>query len=132
MSEPEEEQAICSVRFANGVHALLLTGRDTEIGCVHRLIGTDGRIEVHGRPARVRVQRRRDAAWRSIDVPDGPDWQPPLDRAIADVIAALDESREPELSARWATQTMEVIFAACESNRRRGRVDLPLVIEEPP
>jgi UDP-N-acetylglucosamine 3-dehydrogenase len=130
--ELEEEQAICSVRFAKGVHALLLTGPDVEIGCVHRLIGTDGIIEVHGRAPRVRIQRQRDAAWRSIDVPDGPDWQPPLDRAIADVIAALDESREPELSARWALQATEVIFAASESSRRRGRVDLPLTIEEPP
>jgi UDP-N-acetylglucosamine 3-dehydrogenase len=127
--QPKEEQAICSIRFANGVHALLLTGPDARIGCAHRLIGTEGSIEVHGRAPRVRVHRKRDAAWRTINVPDEPDWQSPLDRAIADVVAALDEGREPELCARRALQTMEVIFAAFESSRR-GRVDLPLIVGE--
>lgn len=130
--EPQEAQAICSVRFANGVHALLLTGPEAEIGCVHRLIGTEGSIEVHGRAPRVRVQRKRGAAEWWVDVPDDPDWQPPLDRAIAEIVAALDEGRETELSGRRALQTMEAIFAAYESSRGRGRVDLPLTIEEPP
>ena len=65
-------------------------------------------------------------------MPDGPDWQPPLDRAIADVVAALDEGREPELCARRALQTTEVIFATYESSRRQGRLDLPLILEDCP
>jgi predicted dehydrogenase len=123
--EPQEEQAICSIRFANGVHALLLTGPEAQIGCAYRLIGTHGTIEVHGQPPRVRLHRKHDASWRTLDVPDDPDWQPPLDRAIGDVVAALDAGRESELSARLALQTMEVICAAFESSRRQGRVDLP-------
>jgi UDP-N-acetylglucosamine 3-dehydrogenase len=131
-SEPREARSICSFQFVNGVHALLLTGPNAEIGCVSRLIGTEGSIEVHGQAPRVRVHRKRDGAWRSIDVPDGPDWQPPLDRAIADVVGALDEDREPELSGRRALQSLEVIFAAYESDRRWSRVELPLRTEELP
>jgi predicted dehydrogenase len=121
---PREERAVCSFQFVNGVHALLLTGAGAEIGCASRLIGSAGSIEVHGRAPRVRVQRKRDGVWRSIEVHDGPEWQPALDRAIADLVAALDEGREPELSGRRALQTAEVIFAAYESSRRRGGVDL--------
>jgi predicted dehydrogenase len=127
-----EDRAVCYFQFVNGVHALLLTGSDAEIGCTTRLIGTEGTIEVHGQAPRVRIQRRRDFGWRSLDVPDGPDWQPVLDRAIADVVAALDEGREPELSSRGALPSTEVIFAAIESSRRRSRIDLPLTVETAP
>jgi len=124
--ESREETAVCYLQFANHARALLLTGADAAIGCIYRLVGTDGTIEVHGRQPRVRIQSKRDGAWRGVEVEDTPDWQPPLDRAIADVVAALEERREPELSARRALRTMEVIFAAEESSRRGGRIDLPL------
>ncbi|AUV82598.1 glucose-fructose oxidoreductase [Salinigranum rubrum] len=55
-----------------------------------------------------------------------------VDRAIADVVASLAESRESELSASNALQATELIFAAWESARRRGRVDLPLDVETNP
>jgi UDP-N-acetylglucosamine 3-dehydrogenase len=130
--ELREDRAVCSFQFVNGVHALLLTGPEATIGCGSRLIGTEGSIEVHGRAPRVRVQRKGVDGWQTIDVPDGPDWQSPLDRAIADVVAALDEAREPELSGQRALQSMEVIFAAYESNRRWSRVGLPLLREDAP
>lgn len=55
-----------------------------------------------------------------------------VDRAIADVVTSLAESRESELSADNALQATELIFAAWESARRRGRVDLPLDVETNP
>lgn len=124
--EPREERAVCYLQFTNQARAMLLTGADAAIGCAYRLVGSDGTIEVHGRQPRVRIQARRDGTWRGVEVDDTPDWQPPLDRAIADVVSALEEEREPELSARRALRTMEVIFAAEESGRRGGRIDLPL------
>ena len=55
-----------------------------------------------------------------------------IDRAIEDVIQSLDEGRESELSAANALQATELIFAAWESARRRGRVSLPLEIDSNP
>jgi predicted dehydrogenase len=61
-----------------------------------------------------------------------PDGRSFIDRAIADVVTALDEEREPELAAEHALQAMELVFASWESARRRGRVDLPLDIASNP
>lgn len=61
--------------------------------------------------------------------PDAPTF---IDRAIADVVSALDEGRQSELTAVNALQGTELIFACWESARRRGRVDLPLDIDSNP
>ncbi|WP_318568638.1 Gfo/Idh/MocA family oxidoreductase [Salinigranum marinum] len=55
-----------------------------------------------------------------------------IDRAIEEVVRSLDEDRESELSAANALQATELIFAAWESARRRGRVSLPLEIDSNP
>lgn len=52
--------------------------------------------------------------------------------AIADIVPALKEGRESELCARNALNATELIFACWESARRRGRVDLPLMISDNP
>jgi hypothetical protein len=44
----------------------------------------------------------------------------------------LKTGREPELAGRRALQATELIFATYESSRKRGRVDLPLQIEDSP
>jgi len=51
---------------------------------------------------------------------------------IADLLDALEDGHEPLLSARHALQATELIFASYESSRRRGRVDLPLTIDDSP
>jgi hypothetical protein len=51
---------------------------------------------------------------------------------VVDLIDALKTGREPELSARRALAATELIFATYESSRRRGRVDLPLTIDDSP
>jgi hypothetical protein len=48
------------------------------------------------------------------------------------MIDALETGREPELSARRALNSTEIIFACYESSRRRARVDLPLTIDDNP
>jgi UDP-N-acetylglucosamine 3-dehydrogenase len=129
---PLEDQGLCHVKFANGVRGLLITGYEAEIGCANRLIGTEGIVEVHNEAPHVRVRGRGDSGWRPIETKDGLHGGIAIDRAVADVVAALDEGREPELSARRALQATEVIFATYESSRRRGRIHLPLTIEESP
>jgi predicted dehydrogenase len=53
-------------------------------------------------------------------------------RGVLDLIDALQNEREPELSAGRALQATELIFATYESSRKRGRVELPLTIEDSP
>jgi UDP-N-acetylglucosamine 3-dehydrogenase len=118
--------------WENGVRGLIFTGHDHEIGCANRLIGTEGVIEVHNEQPHVRIRGRGDAHWRTIDTPEGLHGNQAIDAGIADLVSALEQKREPELSARKALRTTEVIFATYESSRRRGRVDLPLTIDDSP
>ncbi len=53
-------------------------------------------------------------------------------RGVLDLIDALKTGREPELAGRRALQATELIFATYESSRRRGRIDLPLTVEDSP
>jgi predicted dehydrogenase len=127
-----ENQGLSQIMWENGVRGLIFTGDDHEIGCANRLIGAEGVIEVHDKQPHVRVRGRGDADWRGIETPEGLHGNQAIDQGIADLIEALEGGREPELSARKALRTTEVIFATYESNRRRGRVDLPLTIDDSP
>ena len=123
---PMENQGLCEFQFENGVRAFLATGRDSQEPAAHRLIGTEGMIEVRGDAPHVRLMNGKTNGWQTIEQPDdlhGPDS---VERAIADVVDAVATGRESLLSARNALRSTEVIFAAYESSRRRGRVDLPL------
>ena len=51
---------------------------------------------------------------------------------MADLVRAIDEGHESELSGRRAYATTEVILAAYESAWRRGKVRLPLEIDYSP
>ena len=129
------------------------------VGCYLRLVGTDGVIElgVEGGPAlRYRVDGR---GWTTVETTDsihGPEKglaragamkilerAPVVDegrldrptfyeRAIEEVVTAMAEGREPEISGERSLRATEVAFAAWESARRRGRVDFPLDIENNP
>jgi hypothetical protein len=54
------------------------------------------------------------------------------ERAIAEVVGALEASRPPEIGGRAALRSTELIFASWESARRRARIDLPLDIDDNP
>ncbi|MBI3948715.1 MAG: Gfo/Idh/MocA family oxidoreductase [Armatimonadetes bacterium] len=122
--------------YENGVFGLMLyAGRDkAPVGCVSRLIGTDGVIEV-GMSAEVPLRCRLAGGkeWRALDAGGGGIHGPNLiNIAIADVVACLQEGRRCQLDASNALIATEIIFGAYESSRRRARVDFPLDIEDNP
>lgn len=132
-----ENQAFALWRYRNGVFGVAATGAGASlIGCHHRLIGAKGIIEIGptgpGLPV-LRLYRWGSAEWEPIDCGKeglhGPGY---IERAIADIVSALKEGRESELCARNALNATEIIFACYESVRRRGRVDLPLTIQDNP
>lgn len=127
-----EGQGISQFKFRNDVYGLLLTGVSSPEPLVIRLIGDDGVIELgHSNAAPLRVLGRN--GWQIIEgMEEGLHGNECHARTIRDLIDALSTGREPEVSARRALQTTELIFATYESSRRRGRVDLPLTIEDSP
>lgn len=128
---PLESQGLCQFRFADGVHALLETGQGVpKDGVAHRLIGTDGLIEVRWDQPCLRVLGAGHPGWQVIDQPDNLHGPDAVQRALADIVDALAAGRESMLSARNALRATEVIFATYESSRRRGRVDLPLTTDD--
>lgn len=131
---PVEGQGLSHCRFRNGVEGLLLT-RAGPYAAANRLIGSEGIIEVSisGGPT-VRVLGGEHAGWRDVSPPveEGDQLREVVGRGVLDLIDALKTGREPELSAARALRATELIFATYESSRRRGRVDLPLEIDDSP
>ncbi|HXF62782.1 MAG TPA: Gfo/Idh/MocA family oxidoreductase [Caldilineaceae bacterium] len=127
-----EGQGLSYFRFQNGVDGLLITGYGVT-GATNRLIGDDGIIEVgHSQEEPLRVWGAGDSGWRSVPLDGGIHGMEYVTLGVLDLIDALMNGREPELSARRALRATELIFATYESSRRRGRVDLPLTIEDSP
>ena len=127
-------------------------------GCYMRLIGEDGTIElgVEDGPA---LRYRTDGGWNPVDTGETIHRPQPgkirvglgkvaerapfgdkhtfvptsfVERAIEDVVVALREDREPATSGGQSLYAAELPFAAWESIRRRGRVALPLEIDDNP
>jgi predicted dehydrogenase len=134
-----ENQAIVQWQYSNGVMGLAATGLGSELVHAHnRAVGTDGIIEVgsydkaaEGRPLRIRKFGAKD--WEYLDTagegPHGPGY---IEKAIADMITSVKEGRHCEISSNIAIKGTEIIFAAYQSSRIRGRVDLPLMIDDNP
>ena len=127
---PLENQAVCEFQFEDGVRAFLATGRDSQESAAHRLIGTEGILEVRNDAPHVRLLNASSNGWQTIEQPDNLHGPHGVERAIADIVDALATGRESMLSVKNALRTTEVIFAAYESSRRRGRVDLPLTTDD--
>jgi UDP-N-acetylglucosamine 3-dehydrogenase len=123
-----EDMGLASVGFANGVRGILFTGAKHGINADHRLLGTEGYLELSC--PEIRLRGKGDTEMRTIT----PDDQKvdSISLAIQDLVMCLRTGREPELSARKAAQATELIFATYESSRWRGRIDLPLKIEDNP
>ncbi len=138
-----EGQGLAFFKYRNGVAGLMVTGRRglyeagtplRSIGCGNRLIGSTGVIEVgvqDGTDLRLRNEST-GGAWQAIEVEGGMHGEDLHAQGVLNLIKALKTGREPELSARRALQATEMIFATYESSRRRGRVELPLDIEDSP
>lgn len=127
-----ENQGISHIRYANGVYGLMLSGSGVVMRPEHRLLGSDGYIEAE--IPILRVRGRGDKELRTITFPKEQNigaWTA-ITWGMLDLVTCLKTGREPELSARKAFAATELIFATYESSRRRGRVDLPLTIDDNP
>ena len=132
---PMETQAMSLMQFANGVTGLLLTGDDAHkiIGCENRLMGTEGVLEIHNDAPNVRLRRNGEAEFHGVENGDGGiHGNDAVTLGIADVVNALETGQTSLLDVSNALPTTEIIFATYESARRRGRIDLPLTIEDSP
>jgi predicted dehydrogenase len=126
-----------TVRFDNGVTGVLWVGEEAHeiVGCENRLIGTDGWIEVHNHAPHVRWRGKGDENTRALDgaaTAGGLHGSEAYRRAAADLIHSLETGTKPLLDVSNALPTTEILFAAYESARRRGRIDLPLTITDHP
>ncbi len=123
-----ENQGVCHFKWRNGVRGVMFSGYEASIGCTHRLIGTEGVLEVLSE-RKMRLKGKGDAAWREVEVPQGDLNETWL--SARDIIRQLDEPGHMSLlSVNHAIQHTEVIFSTYESSRRRGRVDLPLTQDD--
>ena len=130
---PVEGQGISYFKYHNGVYGLMVTGHQAGWEASNRLVGTGGVIEVgHSREIPLRIWNEGQERWQVVDLDGGLHGEDYVVLAVADVIDALKRGREPELSARKALQATELIFATYESSRRRGRVELPLQVQDSP
>ena len=128
---PLESQGISQYEFENGVTGLLMTRRGYERGATNRLVGSQGVIEVSAGQTNVRILGK-GAGWQQIETSEGAHGGHMVERALSEFIDAWQSGREPQMSARKALRATELIFATYESSRRRGRVELPLDIEDSP
>ncbi|MFZ4508923.1 MAG: Gfo/Idh/MocA family protein [Fimbriimonas sp.] len=124
-----EGQAITQVGFANGVKAVLITGKEPGWGAMIRAWGANGLLEIGA------------IGWDSLRwwVSGQPEWivedfsdvkTSGFARAIADIVLALEDGHEPELSVNRALRGTELMFAAYESGRKGGRVSIPVAFED--
>ena len=122
-----ESAAFVHVHYENDVWGQLQMGDGHTVWAEHRLVGTEGIIEVDW--PEVRVWGKDDAEPRVLD---GEAIEAPVTDAIRDVVETLESSTESAMSATKALRATEVIFAAYESSRLRGRVTLPLEVDDNP
>lgn len=127
-----EGQGISWFQYANGVQGMLRTGHGTGGKAFIRLTGSEGLLEVGGWPTSVRLLNGQSNGWTNVDHGETQGDLEWVSRGVLDLVAALKSGREPELSARRAYRATELIFATYEASRRRGRVDLPLTIDDSP
>ena len=125
-----ESQGLCEFQFQDGVRAYLTTGENSHEDAAHRLIGTEGMMEVRWDAPYLGLFNAQSNGWQTIEQPDDLHSWDAIGRGIADIVDALDNGREPLLSAHYALQSTEVIFAAYESSRTRSRIDLPLTVDD--
>lgn len=130
---PLEGHGLTHYRFQNGVDATLLTGHGSKWTPNHRLIGSEGLMEIGAAgDINLRYLSSSTNGWQVVPGNDGIHGDVHVERAIADGVDALQTGREPLLSGHNALRATEVIFATYESSRRGGRVDLPLDISDSP
>lgn len=132
-----DTDGMCLVGYENGVHGLLCTGETAEkaVGCSIKAFGTEGYLEIHNDAPHLRIRGKGDSVLREFG---GPSTDGGLHGNFAnhdnvvDLVNALSEGRKPLCDVSNALVTTEIIYACYESARRRGRIDLPLTIDDHP
>jgi predicted dehydrogenase len=118
---------ITEFRFRNGVRAIYHFGRQhAELGCLLRLSGDDGLIEILFEAPWLRLRRFGRKDWEVVDTGENIHDDKAIYRGIADILTCLETGGVPQLASDQALRATEIIFATHESSRRRSRVDLPL------
>lgn len=117
------DHAFVSWEYENRVHAVAAMGeRRVELSsgsydfydCWHRLICTDGVIEVDHHDGPALCYRRGGEGWTEVAV--DPEFDERVDLAIDDALRALDGDHESELRAANALNTAEILFADHKSS----------------
>ncbi len=127
---PHEDQALAFIEYANGVQGILMCSLGGESPAL-RMIGEKGVLDINSwgdDPLKIWTKGPGEA--EVIPVSDTKDGH--VGRAIAEVVNSYREDRPCELSVENAMRGTEIIFAAYESVRKRGRVDLPLEGDDHP
>jgi len=138
----QENQIWAQWRYDNGVYGVMATGEGSSlIDAAMLLRGTEGTIRIDREDGPM-LELERDGVRKEINVggetmhgtPEDGDRLGSCfhDRAIEDIVHALQSGEESQLSGRIGLQTAEILFGGYESVRRRGRVDLPVDIEDNP
>jgi len=125
-----EGEGVSQVRFGNGVIGLLSTSAEQGWPLMTRIVGTDGIIEAALRTDPLRIFTPASNGWEVIALEGSNSLQDTVAAGVEDLVAALKEGREPELSSRKVLRATELIFATYESARRGRRVDLPLDVAD--
>ncbi len=156
-----ENQALVHWTYEDGTQGLGATGWGSGlVDGFLRLRGTDGEIRLGSSDEAVLQLRRDGEEWRRIPTDGDGLYRPEeglvraaaqkmtrkvsssladrvtrasyTERAIADIVEALDGDGDSELRGEIALAADELIYAGWESARRRGRVELPLSIGDNP
>jgi UDP-N-acetylglucosamine 3-dehydrogenase len=126
-----DTSGISWVRFANDVEGLLVTGDAGFGNLLNRLVGSEGVIEITpGGKAEHPLRLFRGGQWTPAERPLGVPVAQHTIASVSNLIDALASGDEPELSSHRALRATELIFATYESSRRRGRVILPLDVDD--
>ncbi len=135
---PVETSGFSHIAWTNGVRGLLVTGHPPETPSLGKLVEREGMV-IYGTEGRLEVSVLNGPRLRLRRFGGKPDETPELPKAeeatvlsVLDLLDCLESGQEPELSSRKALRATELIFATYESSRRRGRVPLPLEIDDSP
>jgi predicted dehydrogenase len=135
---PVETSGLSHIAWENDVWGLLITGHPPETPRLSKLVSREGMV-IYGTEGRLEVSildgprlRLRRFGGKGDELPALPTMPDATVLSVLDLLDCLDTGREPELSSRKALAATELIFATYESSRRRGRVTLPLEIDDSP
>lgn len=125
-----EDHSVTYVAFKNGVRGLLELGEGCDRSTGVWVYGSEGVILANDGPDGARALVRDSAGW--VQLSPATQWGQAALAALNDLLAALEDGREPLLGVTNARAATEIILAAYESAYRRGRVTLPLDVRDFP